>query len=84
MVKRKHHDCSEYILMLRDNILNHESTRNSKSEKIISPPMDLNRSCMKCGEPLTSFDVENLDSYQIKFDYCSAHIPKHFLRKERK
>jgi hypothetical protein len=77
-------DAISFLGMGKQDSLNQESPRSSKSEKIISPSMDLNRSCMNCGEPLTSSDIEKLDTYQIKFNYCSAHVPKHFLRKERK
>jgi hypothetical protein len=78
-------DAISFFGMGKQDSLNYESTRSNKSEKTtVSPSKELSRSCMKCGEPLSSSDTETLATYQIKFDYCSTHIPKHFLRPDRK
>lgn len=38
------------------------------------------RNCLRCKKPLTLQDEAFLNIQDIKLNYCSEHVPKHFLK----
>ncbi|OIJ09424.1 hypothetical protein BKP35_16350 [Anaerobacillus arseniciselenatis] len=54
---------------------------NPKITKV-DPQLNSERTCIKCNKELSIEEIENLLNLQIKFDYCTEHLPKHLRKKK--